>query len=41
MLIIAFIPQIPIPFGIYGRMTVVVLGAVLAMLIYWYLGGTI
>ena len=41
MLIIAFIPQIPIPFGMYGRMMVVVLGAVLAAVIYWYLGGTI
>jgi len=41
MLIIAFIPQIPIPFGMFGRMAVVVLGAVLAAVIYWYLGGTI
>jgi len=39
MLIIAFIPQIPIPFGMYGRMAVVVLGAVLAAVMYWYLGG--
>ena len=41
MLIIACIPQIPIPFGVYGRMVVVILGVVLAALIYWYLGGTI
>jgi len=39
MLIIAFIPQIPIPYGMTGRMLVVVLGAVLAVLIYWYMGG--
>lgn len=39
MLIIAFIPQIPIPWGIYGRLLVVVLGAVLAVLIYWLMGG--
>jgi len=39
MLIIAFIPQIPIPYGMFGRMLVVVLGAVLAALIYWYMGG--
>jgi len=40
MLIIAFIPQIPIPYGMYGRVAVVALGAALAALIYWYMGGT-
>ena len=37
MLIIAFIPQIPIP--MYGRMLLVILGVVLAVLTYWYMGG--
>jgi len=37
-LIIAVIPQIPLP--LYGRLIVIVLGAVLAVLIYWYMGGT-
>lgn len=41
MMIIAFIPQIPIPYGMYGRLAVVTLGAVLAALIYWLMGGTI
>ena len=41
MLIVAFIPQIPIPYGIYGRIAVVALGALLAVVIYWRLGGTI
>jgi len=41
MLIIALVPTVPIPYGMYGRMAVIVLGAVLAALIYWYMGGTI
>jgi len=37
MLIVALL--VPMPYGMYGRMMVVVLGAVLAALIYWYMGG--
>ncbi|GAG94816.1 unnamed protein product, partial [marine sediment metagenome] len=38
MLIIAVLPQIPLPS--YARVLVVVLGAVLAVVIYWLMGGT-
>ena len=41
IMIIAFIPQIPIPYGMYGRILIVILGAIIAYLIYHYLGGTI
>ena len=39
MLIIALMPTIPIPYGMYGRLIVVALGAALAVLTYWYMGG--
>jgi len=41
MLIIALMPTVPIPYGMYGRIAVIILGALLAILIYLYLGGKI
>jgi len=37
ILIVAVIPQLPLP-G-YARILIIILGAVLAVVLYWYLGG--